>query len=38
MRITTFRNGKEPLFLNFGFEGSQAVPARPSDRGTFERT
>jgi hypothetical protein len=29
--------GKELLFLYFGFEGSQAVPIRPSGRGAFER-
>jgi hypothetical protein len=36
VRDTTFKGGKENKCSCSGFEGSQAVPARPSGRGKFE--
>jgi hypothetical protein len=38
VRDTTFRGGGAETFsFSSGFEGSQAMPARPSGRGMFER-
>jgi hypothetical protein len=38
MRDITFGGGgKKLFFLISSFEGSQAVPARPSGKGMFER-
>jgi hypothetical protein len=36
VRDATFKGGQETLFAS-GFEGSQAMPVRPSGRGLFER-
>jgi hypothetical protein len=37
VRDTTFKEGGGQEIFFSGFEGSQAVPARPSGRGMFER-
>jgi hypothetical protein len=36
VRYTTF-NGEGEQRLNYGYEGSQAVPARPSGKGRLKR-
>jgi hypothetical protein len=37
VRDITFKRGEGKKHFFSGFEGSQAVPARPTGRGMFER-